>query len=110
MGGDGANPFDLFPGLSEEIDRRIAYSEQRIKNWVLGGIIANVLVVAGAAIPMVFYLGQMSRDGAQALATIQVQQSQLATIQNDVQKRIIWETTAEQWMVSKGFSPPRDNR
>ena len=35
---------DLFPELSDEIDRRDPHSEQRIKFWVMAGIVANLLV------------------------------------------------------------------
>lgn len=98
---------DLFPDISEEIDRRVVHSEHRIKYWIVVGILANLVTLILAAIPVVFYLGQMTTTATQALGTIRQQQVQLDAMRQWREDRIIWEISAEQWMKSKGFQPPR---
>jgi hypothetical protein len=49
----------MIPELSEEIDRRIEHAEQRIKFWVVTGILANLAILVSATLPTVFYLGQL---------------------------------------------------
>lgn len=51
------NPYELY---ETDLDRRILHSETRIKNWVIGGVLANLLVLGGIGAPMVYYLGQLS--------------------------------------------------
>jgi hypothetical protein len=86
---------DLFPDVSEEIDRRIQHSEQRIKTWVLGGIAANLLVAILAAIPTIFYMGQISRDINQAIARQTEQQAELIARGKWMNERMIWEARIE---------------
>ncbi len=101
---------DLFPDISEEMDRRVNHSEHRIKYWIVVGILANLITLILAAIPVVFYLGQMTTTASQALATIQQQQVQLNEMRQWKEQRVLWETSAEQWMISKGYVPPRDRK
>lgn len=97
---------DLFPELSDEIDRRIMHSEQRIKYWVMGGIVANLLTLLVATIPMVFYLGQISRDVQTTVTTAGSSVVELKVRESWMRDRIIWEAAAEQWMESQGFKAP----
>src|SRR5215204_1288607 len=53
---------DLFPDLSDEIDRRITHSETRIKYWVLVGVVVNFLIAVGAAIPVIYASGTIASD------------------------------------------------
>lgn len=55
----------MSPILSDEIDRRIQHAEQRIKFWVISGVLANVLILISATVPTVFYLGQLDRTISQ---------------------------------------------
>lgn len=98
---------ELFPELTGEIDRRVAASEQRIKYWVLFGVLTNLLAILGLLIPAVFYLGQLSRDASAALVTIQEQKAAAGKDDDWRRRREIWESTAEQWMTGQGFQPPR---
>lgn len=98
---------DLFPDISEEMDRRVLHSEHRIKYWIVVGILANLITLILAAIPVVFYLGQMTTTASQALATIQQQQVQMDQMRQWREERMLWESSAEQWMISKGYVPPR---
>lgn len=97
---------DLFPELEGEIGRRIAHAEQRIKNWVLVGILTNFLVVAMAGIPSVFFLGQLSRDASDALVQIKANRDELDRRRIWMGRRDLWESSAEQWMISRGWRPP----
>lgn len=95
---------DLFPDVSDEIDRRIEHSEQRIKTWVLAGVAANLLVAIMAALPMIFYMGQISRDINQSIS----QQAALqARIDNDDKwrsERMIWEARVEAQLAQRGVT------
>lgn len=108
--GSDVRGLELFPDMSEEIDRRIQHSEHRIKYWIVVGVLANLITLIGAAIPMVFFLGQMTSTASQALTTIQDQQSELDTMRIWREDRNLWESSAEQWMMSKGYIPPRNRR
>lgn len=89
---------DLFPDVSDEIDRRISHSEQRIKTWVLGGIAANLIVAIVAAIPMIFYLGQISRDVAQTRSDISTTIVTLKDHNDRIQENTIWRARMEERM------------
>lgn len=56
----------MSPIMSDEIDRRIQHAEQRIKFWVISGVLANLLILIGATVPTVFYLGQLDHTMSQA--------------------------------------------
>lgn len=102
---------DLFPDLERDVDKKISDSaervESKIKNWVIAGVAANLISILGILLPAVFYLGQMSRDASVALATIQAQQVQLNNNEQWKARRILWEQAVEQYLVGKGFQPPR---
>lgn len=102
-----ANPYDLFPGLDDDIDRRVLASEHRIKYWVVCGILVNLVGVMAAAIPLIFYMGQVSRDAADAATTLDGVERRIEASEARINDRVLWESTAEQWMVSKGYLPPR---
>ena len=87
---------DLFPDVSDEIDRRIAHAEQRIKTWVLGGIAANLLVAIMAAIPTIFYMGQMSRDIAQTEQQITMMVAQMKDYDQRIQENTVWRARIEE--------------
>jgi hypothetical protein len=86
---------DLFPDWEADVDRRIAASEGRIKFWVLGGVLTNLFVAVCAAIPLIFYTGQISRDIAASLQTQQSQTVELAARAKWMQDRMIWEARVE---------------
>lgn len=94
---------DLFPDISDEIDRRIIHSEQRIKTWVLAGIAANLIVAIIAAIPTIFYMGQISRDINQAIVKQAEMQTQNAKVQAWANRRMIWETKVQAELATKGI-------
>ena len=51
----------MSPILSDEIDRRIQHAEQRIKFWVISGVLANLIILLIATVPTIFYLGQLDQ-------------------------------------------------
>lgn len=86
---------ELYPDWSQEVDRRISASEIRIKFWVVGGALVNFLVAAGAAIPMIFYMGQISTSIQQSSTDIKTQTLRLDTNADWVRDRMIWEARVE---------------
>jgi hypothetical protein len=42
-----------------ELDRAIDHATLKIKFWVVSGVLANLLILATAMVPVVFYLGQI---------------------------------------------------
>lgn len=95
-GNEQTRGIDIFPDISDEIDRRIQHSEQRIKTWVLGGIAANLLVAIIAAIPTIFYMGQMSRDIAQTQQQILVAIAKLENHEARIQENTVWRARMEE--------------
>lgn len=93
----GVSARELFPEIvsSEEIDRRIMHSEQRIKFWIMAGVASNLVVAVAAAIPAIFYIGQISVSVQQSAETMKkIEASQDANL-TWVQNRMIWETRVE---------------
>lgn len=106
------NVYELFPELSSDIDRRIVHSETRIKNWVIGGILANLIALIFAAIPLVYYLGQIQAQSSQALQTIQSTSAELERRRDWMLDRQLWEQSMESWAAQHGYVPSvrRDRR
>lgn len=96
LGSDPVRGIDVFPDISDEIDRRIIHAEQRIKTWVLGGIAANLLVAILAAIPTIFYMGQMSRDIAQTQQQIVIALAALKDQDSRIQENTVWRARMEE--------------
>jgi cell division protein ZapA (FtsZ GTPase activity inhibitor) len=93
---DSVRGIDIFPDVSDEIDRRIEHAEQRIKTWVLGGIAANLLVAILAAIPTIFYMGQMSRDISQTQTQVVTALASLKDMESRIQENTIWRARMEE--------------
>lgn len=95
---------DLFPDAitGEEVDRRIAHSEARIKFWVMVGVVSNLLAAVSVAVPAVFFIGQISQNVQQAAtAMTQIQANQKAN-EDWVKDRMIWEARIEVALRTKG--------
>lgn len=86
---------ELYPEWSSEVDRRISASEVRIKFWVVGGALVNFIVAAGAAVPMIFYMGQITSSIAQSTTEIKAQTARLDTNAEWVRDRMVWEARVE---------------
>lgn len=95
---------ELFPDWSDEVDRRIAASEIRIKFWIVGGALTNFIVAVGVAVPLIFYMGQISRDISQATQTQQAQTIELAATSKWMQDRMVWEAKVESVLQDKGLA------
>lgn len=98
---------DLFPDLSDDIDRRIAHAEVRIKYWVMAGILANLLAIVLAAIPLVFYLGSIQSQTAQALSKINDTADEVDQRRVWMQNREIWEAQVQTYLEAQGFKEMR---
>ena len=97
---------DLFPELSEDIDRRISASEQRVKYWVIVGALANSVGLMAIAMPVIFYLGQISNQFESVLVEVKEAKQYAQMDVEHKREEMVWRITAEQWMISKGFIPP----
>ena len=86
---------ELYPEWSSEVDRRIAASEVRIKFWVVGGALVNFIVAVGAAIPMIFYMGQITTNIQQWSVDLKAQSTRLDTNADWVRDRMVWEARVE---------------
>lgn len=100
-----AEPLHLDIDLHEDIDRRISHSEMRIKNWVIAGVLANLLVLIGIGAPLVYYLGSISAQSVMAITQLNATQTQLSTINEWIRRREIKDAAVEAWMQGKGFRP-----
>lgn len=100
---DPVNVFDLFPTLSEDIDRRISHAETRIKNWVMTGILVNLFTLLAVVGPSVYYLGKVSmtmESAIQAIHDVQVVQNRRG---GWMLERTYWESRMEDWAVANGY-------
>lgn len=104
------HPDELFPEWGHDVDRRIAASESRIKFWILSGVITNLLVAVGAAIPLVFYMGQISRDIAAAVASQEKTAISQAATDNWMRDRMVWEARVESILEGKGLTIRYDSK
>lgn len=102
-----ASLWELFPELSQDVDRRILHAETRVKYWVVAGTLVNFVAILIPVVTLVFYLGGIQTQTAAALAAIQNQSLELARqSERDVDRRL-WEQSMESWAVDRGYKPPR---
>lgn len=101
---------DLFPDLSEELDRRISHAETRVKYWVLVGVIVNFLVAVAAAVPVVYSSGQIAADIRTSLSTQQAQSVELAARAKWMEDRMIWEARVEAALEAQNIDLPKSKR
>lgn len=88
--------------LKEYIDQRDTAVEQRIKLWILGSILTQLLAMA----PIVFFLGGIYSDGRAAVELLQNQDEEIAAIRTAQRERERWQLSIEIWAKSKGYEPP----
>lgn len=93
-------------GFDDEVDKKISYSERGIKNWVLLGILANVLVAIAGVVPIVFYLGSMQAQFTDALNRISESNIQLKAQAIWMKDREIWEAQIEATLRERGIDTP----
>ena len=96
----------MFPEFSQDVDRRILHAETRIKSWVVGGILANVMALFMFCVPMVYYLGKMQAQFTTALAAVTDNSKALSNRREWIRDREMWEESVDRWGKSKGFNPP----
>lgn len=98
---------DFYRAYDADVTRRLEHSETRIKNWVMGGIAANILALLGLGTPLVYYLGTLSSQATMAVAT----QTSMATKLDLIEKKqASTETdlrTMEAWASQQGYAPLR---
>ena len=105
---------ELFPELSADMDRRISHSETRLKFWVVGGVLANLIALAAIGLPMVYYAGQVveqietdRRVAAQEFVEGAERDAILAARGIWMQDRRAWELSVEPYLRELGWNPPR---
>lgn len=92
--------------LKEYIDQRDNAVEARIKLWIFGAILANVL----GMVPVIFFLGGIYADGRTAVELLEAQQAELTQRGVWMQDRERWEMSVEMWARDQGYEPPRYSR
>lgn len=92
---------ELFPDWSNEVDRRIASAEVRIKFWVVGGAMVNGIIAACAAIPMIFYMGQITASIQQATTQLKAQDIRVSANTEWIRDRMVWEARVEAALASQ---------
>lgn len=88
------------------IDDRDTAVEQRVKYWVIGAVLAQVV----ALLPVIFFLGGIYQNANSSLELLKAQQRELAQRGSWMQDRERWEYAVEIWARPKGFEPPKYKR
>lgn len=81
-------------------------TEQRLKLWIFGAMMANVIAV----IPIIFFLGGIYSDGRAAVQMLAKQEQELGSRSRWMQRREAFELSVEMWARDKGYEPLRYNR
>ena len=102
----GAVVAELTEELKEYIDQRDTAVEHRIKLWVFGSILTQII----ALLPVIFFLGGIYSDGRSAVKMLEEQQNELRQRGTWMQDRERWEMTIEIWAKQNGYEPPRHGR
>lgn len=92
---------------STELDRRISHAEQRLKYWIVSGIVANCLIIAGAAVSLAYSAGEMASSLQESISAATIHERTLRERGIWMQERIIWEDSVETFLESKGYVRPR---
>lgn len=115
MSSDGRNLLphlrleELYPDWSLEVDRRISAAEVRIKFWVVGGALINFIVAAGAAVPMIFYMGQITSSINQTSVELKAQTTRIETNADWVRDRMVWEARVESALEKQNIYVKRED-
>lgn len=96
---------EQFPALDDDIDRRIDHSEGRIKYWVIGGILANLVALIGVGVPLVYIFGTMQQQSSNTLATVVALQTQVSQLELRLRREEIHTLMIDTWAVQKGYAP-----
>lgn len=99
-------PESQYAHYDRDVSQRILHSETRIKNWVIGGVLANLVVLIGIGAPMVYYLGQLSAQtqaSSVVLNQVQGDVNRLKDLQNELRAR---QNAMMAHLRKEGFEPP----
>lgn len=96
----------LTPEDKEFIKAEDNATEQRLKLWIFGAVMANVL----AMVPVIFLLGGIFSDGRAALKMLENHEKELNVRNGWMQRREAFEMSMEIWARDKGYKPLRYNR
>lgn len=105
-----ASLLDVFPDVGKEIDLRVNHSETRIKNWVVTGVVVNLIALLVAALPMVYTLGQIAATFDASVAKGNNTSRQITEIQQWQREREVWAAGIEAYLITKGYQPQRAER
>jgi len=89
--------------LKDYINDRDKSVEQRVKFWVVGAALTNVL----ALLPVIFFLGGIYQNANASLDLLKEQQKELAQRGLWMQDRERFELAVELWAEPKGFKAPK---
>jgi hypothetical protein len=95
---------DVFPDAisGEEVDRRIASSESRIKFWVVACVATNLVL----ALPTIFYMGRMAQSVEEMSSSVKELQANRQKGDSDSMDQRIWNARVEAALRAKGIIVP----
>lgn len=94
-------------GISEaEVDRRILHSETRIKSWVIGGVLANLILLASVGLPYVYFAGQTAKSLGDMADDSKGQTEKFREMQIWMRNHEILQQSMQIWMENQGYRPP----
>lgn len=99
-----------YSAYDRDVSQRILHSETRIKNWVIGGVLANVLVLIGVGAPMVWYLGQLSAVANVSVGTVTRLDSEVRKLREDSDRMDFRQTSMVEYLQRHGYQVPPERR
>lgn len=97
---------DSYSLYESDVNRRILHSETRIKAWVIGGVLANLLVLIGIGAPMVYYLGQLSAQTTASSISLNKISSDIQTNKARVRNLEQRQNAIARFLEKQGFETP----
>lgn len=95
---------DSYHDYDRDVSQRILHSETRIKNWVIGGVLANLVVLIGIGAPMVWYLGQLSAQTSNLISTMTQLTNDYTEIKRDQDKLIYRQRVMADFLRKQGMA------
>lgn len=95
-----------YPEYDRDITLRLVNSETRIKNWVITGVVSNLLLLLATGGPLVYYLGQLSAQNTMVVQSTTATASQIEVIVKRMDRLEFEASSRESWMIERGYKPP----
>ena len=97
---------DVYSAYDADVNRRIQHAETRIKYWVIGGVLANLLALVGLGAPLVYYLGTLNAQTTSAITTVATVNTNLSKMDDKLRELEFRQRSVMTYLKGKGFEPP----